>query len=597
MSSAIVVDQSGWARTPGDILRCVFLFVPVDERLRCKEVCKPWRLVAKDPALYAEVDLGDNSGVAVRSAALLVAVGVAAAGHLRKLDVTGWEDCDMSALCVVARLSARTLAEVHACGLTSSELLVKTLVDRDVLDRRRDPSPLYFEDAEGFLKFAPACNFIDCDIWADAASFLDHEASEVGDHDSGRQLTGFLKENDDPGRYRTGGVVRVRTLHLRGAIEPNWGGCEGDVPLDWPPFEEIARSHKTLTGLTFSNFVENVPSVEAICELAIHLKLKRLEFDHFGLQHDDLPHLVRVLSAGDLETFFASHKVRVEWEEHDFDDGDIPLWHGPHTAAFIAALKASNIKSYTLPPSTMTREFGLAVISAFEGHPTLEELDLGYSAAPLDVANRGEALAELGSALTRLVCSGGALRVLKLGWSRCLLRKALAPLFAAVAVTNTLRELHCGQDGPSWSQYSGAILGLPLRIADHMLTAVRTNTSLRSLIFPATLLETQPQIEYPEQTALKEAVELVACRTMKKMITTPAPTYLPVREPPPSQMTDDETARLARFAEQMRTNALFRKIRQRDLANLLLGLGSDDELEDDALLRLTLELIAIGQNY
>ena len=546
-SSDAAVDRSGWARTPGDLLRRIFILVPVDARLRCKEVCKPWRLAAIDSTLYAEVDLGDSSGVAMRSASLLLAVGIAAAGHLRKLDVTGWEDCDMSALCVVARLSARTLAEVYACGLTSSELLVKKLVDRDPLGRRRDPSPLYFADAEGFLKFSPACKFIYCDIRADAAEFLDIDAYVHGDDDSGKQLRSFLKENDDPGHHDTGGVVRVRTLHMRG--QPEYSCGLADLSLDWSEFEEIARSHRTLTGLTFSTFEGDAPPVAAICDLAIHLQLKRLEFDNFDLQHDDLPHLARVLSAGCLETFFATHGLRGEWDEDYFDlDRDVPIWHGPHTATFVAALKASNIKSYTLPPSTMTREFRLAAIAAFESHPTLEELDLGFSAAPLDVANRLDALTELGNALPRLLSSGGALRVLKLGWSRCLLRKALAPLVSAVAETNTLRELHCGQDGPLWSQSSGMIFDMPHRIADHILAAVRTNTSLRSLTFPATLLE--------KHLALKEAVELVASRPMKRMITTPAPTYPPAKEPPPEpQMTDFQAAALGELAEMMRHNA------------------------------------------
>ena len=105
----VCVASSSWAEAPRDILRLIFASLPVDARLRCKEVCKSWRWIAKDPLLWQEVDLSDKSGVAVRSAALLLAVGATAAGRMRTLDVSGWEGMDVTALCSVARLSASTL--------------------------------------------------------------------------------------------------------------------------------------------------------------------------------------------------------------------------------------------------------------------------------------------------------------------------------------------------------------------------------------------------------------------------------------------------------------------------------------------------------
>lgn len=553
-SSYAAVIGPDWAGAPRDLLRRVFLSLPVDARLRCKEVCKPWCRIAKDPMLYAEVDLGSKSGVGTRSAALLLAVGTAAAGHLRKLDVSDWEGCDMTALCVAARLSARTLAAVFACGLTQAV----PMMTKQGFPSMFGFAPLSFEDAECFLQFAPTCRFIEADIRSPAAEWDGDEIYEER-CDFGEQMRRFLEKHDDPGRhYHRGGVVCLRTLHLRGAADNCDGNLygdlrNGDVELDWPKFEAIARAHKTLTGLTFSVFYMEgfIPSVADICSLAIDCKLKRLEFDKYDLRHDDLPHLARVLSAGYVECFYATRYYRDEPDDDEDNTRDEELWNGPHTAGFIAALKVSRIKSYTLPPATMTREFGLAAIAAFEGHPSLEELNLGCCVFPLRQARRVGEL-ELGMALTGLLSSGGALRSLNLGHSRSGMCDALAPLFSAVAESKTLQLMSCGE----W----GCILDIPPQIADHISAAVRKNTSLRSLTFPTPLLN--------KRLILKEAVELVASRAISRMITVPAPTYPRITEP----THDDDPAIL-----RMLNSAAQELVAARDCVY-----GGSDELGADA---------------
>ena len=385
-----------------------------------------------------------------------------------------------------------------------------------------------FEDAEQFLQFAPACRFIETDILSAVAEWNgDHEYE---DHcDFGSKFRRLLGKHDNPTRhYHRGGVVRLRTLHLRGAGLDFGGDNDGDVHFDWPEFEAIARQHKSLTGLTFSVFYHvdeeiEPPSVEAICDLAIALKLRRLEFDRFALQHDDLPHLARVLRAGSLEIFsatagwrFASRgpNLNDDWPCGPAEDRPVPpetLWNGPHNAEFIAALKVSKLKSYTLPGESMTPGFGLAVIHAFAGHPTLEELVLGYSAFPRNAALRADEL-EVGEALARLLSSdGGVLTSLDLGCGRSRILSGLVPLFTAIAQSNTLR--HVDLEGRS---NLGSKTEIPADGIDHILAAVRQNTSICTLRIPKEQLEMYP--------LLREAVQIVVARAPPQACIRPART-------------------------------------------------------------------------
>lgn len=50
------------AALPLVLLRAILLCVPVDTRLRCREVCCGWRDALSEPALWAAVDLSAQPG-------------------------------------------------------------------------------------------------------------------------------------------------------------------------------------------------------------------------------------------------------------------------------------------------------------------------------------------------------------------------------------------------------------------------------------------------------------------------------------------------------------------------------------------------------
>ena len=74
-----------------ELVALIFQLLPVDSRLRCREVCRSWCAFLADPRLWRVCNLSAASGVvAERTPALLYAAAERAQGALEELDVTGW---------------------------------------------------------------------------------------------------------------------------------------------------------------------------------------------------------------------------------------------------------------------------------------------------------------------------------------------------------------------------------------------------------------------------------------------------------------------------------------------------------------------------
>ena len=72
------------------VLECFPL--PVDARLRAREVSRGWRALLRKPRFWLELDFSPESGVVARTLrALLFAAGERGRGHLHTLDLTGTE--------------------------------------------------------------------------------------------------------------------------------------------------------------------------------------------------------------------------------------------------------------------------------------------------------------------------------------------------------------------------------------------------------------------------------------------------------------------------------------------------------------------------
>jgi hypothetical protein len=108
---------SAFSALPHALLLAVLALLPVDQRLRCREVCRGWHAALEDRSQWARLDLSAGSGVAAahleNAAGLLAAAALRAGSQLRSLNVAGCRFLDSDALRGVVGGSAATLRELR----------------------------------------------------------------------------------------------------------------------------------------------------------------------------------------------------------------------------------------------------------------------------------------------------------------------------------------------------------------------------------------------------------------------------------------------------------------------------------------------------
>ncbi len=109
-----------FAALPQALALALFGLLPVDQLLRCAEVCKGWHATLNERSLWTRLDLSATAGLARPATdALLHAAAARAAGQLHALDLTDCKAMTHDALLVVARANADTLTELRmegSCG-------------------------------------------------------------------------------------------------------------------------------------------------------------------------------------------------------------------------------------------------------------------------------------------------------------------------------------------------------------------------------------------------------------------------------------------------------------------------------------------------
>jgi hypothetical protein len=102
------------ASLPHALVLFIFSLVPVDQRLRCLEVCKGWYAALHERSLWTRLDLSTTAGLARRATeALLRAAAARAGGQLQALRLTDCEAIALERLLAVARANADTLTELR----------------------------------------------------------------------------------------------------------------------------------------------------------------------------------------------------------------------------------------------------------------------------------------------------------------------------------------------------------------------------------------------------------------------------------------------------------------------------------------------------
>jgi hypothetical protein len=154
-------ESCALAPLPHALVLYIFSLVPVDQRLRCLEVCRGWRAVLRERSLWLRLDLSKASGGlahAPATDALLRAAAARAGGQLQSINVAECRVITHETLLAVVTANAGALRELH--------LWHRTLV---------------FAAAQTLLRAAPQLRVFDADVKcesvADAQRLLRNEGA------------------------------------------------------------------------------------------------------------------------------------------------------------------------------------------------------------------------------------------------------------------------------------------------------------------------------------------------------------------------------------------------------------------------------------
>jgi len=316
-----------------ELASLVFALLPVDSRLRCREVSRSWRAFLADARHWQVLDLSLTSGVARSSLALLRAASERARGTLRELDVSGWynmpvgwgeEALGNAQLLPVLRENAASLLELRAWLPVDSGGGTTTSTN----------------GVEDLLAAAPRLRLLECD------------ASLYGRHAQG-PLPRLLREPQfAPLRLQT---LQINILYAQ-------------PPPDVPALAAWAAAHTSLKRLDLYYVpLDSEAALDAVVNLAVS-QLQCVSLGSCSLSPASLPALTRMLASSSLTV------LRI------FND-DAPLLVGAAVPAFGAALRASRLVRLELSGICLweTQADGLAVIAACTGHPTLRTIDFEYN--------------------------------------------------------------------------------------------------------------------------------------------------------------------------------------------------------------------------
>jgi hypothetical protein len=390
--AAVVERQSSaLAPLPHALALYVFSLLPVDQRMRCAEVCRGWRAMLSDASLWLRLDLSPASGVAQATDALVRAASKRAAGRLQALDLSGCGRMTDETILALAADNAGALVELR----------MATPRDHEGLSRLASVELL-----EVLLRVAPLLRVLEADAESESAE------------DAHRLL-----RNEAPF-----GPLRMRMLHVF--------GVEDAVAVR--SFAEDAAAHASLTGLDLNWAPLNEPAaLDAIVDMALECRLTYLELYECGLSPASAPALARLGAGGALETLALVGELSLLLDE-------------PAAVLLGNALRANTtLTSVTFKRASLFSDAAAAaaLLGALTAHPSLEKLDISDNFFIERPTPAG--LAAAGAPLGALVAANApALRELRLEGSG-LTDAGLGPLVDALPANTHLRVLRCNYNGSS----------------------------------------------------------------------------------------------------------------------------------------------------
>jgi hypothetical protein len=373
------------APLPHALVLFIFSLVPVDQRLRCLEVCKDWYATLNERSLWTRLDLSATAGLARRATEALLRSAAARAGdQLQTLHLTDGAVITHETLLTVVRANADTLTELRmegSCG-----------------DRIYRDAPPVVGDIEAVLGAAPRLRSLAADV----------ECANVAEAHRLLRNEGVFA------------VLRVRKLRV------NMGGEAGVLVLaaDLPAHTCLAEVH--LHGAP----LRTLAALDAVVDAALALRLPLLTLSYCHVTPASAPALARLISGGALAELYVCN-------------GGQRLLDQPAAVLIADALRAnSTLTSLKLLACGFWQDAAAAslVLGALTAHRTLRTLSL--------VGNNiqaGDQAPVLGAALGALVAADApALRDLHLS---CIADNeagllALGPLVDALPLNTHLRTLN-----------------------------------------------------------------------------------------------------------------------------------------------------------
>jgi len=313
-----------------ELALAIFALLPVDWRLRCREVCRGWRAFLADARHWQVLDLSLSSGVARSTHALLRAASERARGTLRELDVSGWlnmaaaegeEELRTSQLLPIVRANAASLLELRAWK---------------PVDCQRG-SFVCIAIVEQLLAAAARLRLLECD-----ASLRGEEAQGP--------LPRLLREQQFA-------PLHLQTLYIHAEnVQP--------PPPDMQALATWAATHASLKHLCLASVqLDSEPALATVADLAIS-QLQHMILHLCHLSPASLLAMTRMLASASLTD------LRIH------NDNE-PLLVGAVVPAFCTALRASRLVTLKLIRVRLWESLadGLAVVAACTGHPTLRTLE------------------------------------------------------------------------------------------------------------------------------------------------------------------------------------------------------------------------------
>jgi hypothetical protein len=234
LEAAVAPAGDPFATLPHALALPLFALLPVDQRMRCAEVCRGWRAVLSDASLWLRLDLSPAGGVAQATDALVRAAAARAAGRLQSLDLCGCGGVTHDAIRAVAAENAGALVELRlATPEPDSEMPVMSA-----------------RQLVALLQAAPLLRELEVDV----------ESEDVAE---ARRLL----RNEAPF-----GPLRVRTFYRSGLADA----------AAVRSFAEDAAAHASLSGLQVTGVplnLNDLAALDAVIELVVHCRLTYLRLN------------------------------------------------------------------------------------------------------------------------------------------------------------------------------------------------------------------------------------------------------------------------------------------------------------------------------